>query len=202
MKFLRRLDLTGEHDFGDDEPALGTGALSGFQARGLGQSGGDDAQRQRIDGTRFYGQLGIAVRPVIAAGLEMLSLFDEKADEYVGIALLNRGTSHETAVSSGETRVYAAGAPKVCVRLLGGLVEVRVETGGLVKVAPDVGEVQLAPGGAEYAGQSVARNGDIVNPSAAMVTWMAAVNAAIPMPSPVPPATIGTITGSTSRAKA
>lgn len=200
MTLFRRLDLTAEHDFGDDEPAIGTGALSGFQTRGLGQSG--DVARESGDGTRFYGQLGLAVRPVIAAGLEMLSLLDEKRDEYVGIALLQRHTTHETAVASGETRVYATGAPKVCVRLLGGLIEIRVEAGGVIKVGADEGEVQLAPGAGTYAGQSVARNGDLVNPGVAMVAWMAAVNAAIPMPTPVPPATLGTITGSLSRAKA
>lgn len=205
MTLFRRLDLTAEHDFGDDEPAIGTGALSGFQTRGLGQSG--DVARESGDGTRFYGQLGLAVRPVIAAGLEMLSLLDEKRDEYVGIALLQRHTTHETAVASGETRVYATGAPKVCVRLLGGLIEIRVESGGVIKVGADEGEVQLAPGGGgTYAGESVARNTDLVNASAALTAWFTSattkLNALPGAATPVAPITLGAIVGSTSRAKA
>ncbi len=168
-----------------------------FQARGIGQSGGTDAQRQRIDGTRFYGQLGVAVRPVISAALEMLSLFDEHADEYVGIALLDRGTSHAEPVSSGETRLYAAGAPNVCVRLLGGLVEIRVHTGGVLKLAPD------SP---NYADQSVARNGDAVNAATALTAWFtsatAKLNALPGSPTPTAPITIGVIAGSAADVKA
>lgn len=190
---VRRFEITG-----GGEPSA-KHKLQSFQTRGLGRTG-DEAGRERDDDVPLLAQLGVLARPVVRRGLRALGLVDGSNVTLLG--LFDRAISHETAPAAGETRVYATGAPKVCVRLLGGLLEIRVETGGVVKIAPDVGEAQLAPGGAEYAGQSVARNGDIVNPSAAMVTWMAAVNAAIPMPSPAPPATIGTITGSTSRAKA
>lgn len=175
--------------------------LQSYQTRGYGQTG-DDAGSERDDDVPFVGQpIGFASRPVIRRGLRALGLVGDD-DSVSLLTMIDRAIEHATEVAEGEARVFSPQATAVCVRVGPVSIEVRVESGGLVKLAPDVGEVQLAPGGVGYAGQSVARNGDSVNPSAAMVTWMAAVNAAIPMPSPVPPATIGTITGSASRAKA
>lgn len=166
--------------------------LQSYQTRGHGQTG-DDATSERDDDVPFVGApIGFVSRPIVRSGLRALGLVGDD-DSVSLLAMIDRAISHATDVGEGEARVYSPQTPAVCIRLLDGLVEIRVNATGTLKLAPD------SP---NYANASVARNGDIVNPSAAMAAWMAAVNAAIPMPSPVPPATIGTITGSLADVKA
>lgn len=179
--------------------ASGT-ARQSYQLRGYGTTGDADTARERINAAAVVSPPGFVSRPVIRAGLRALGLIRED-DSVTLLGLFDRAISHAVEVATGEARVFSPQTPAVCIRLLDGLIEIKLGT-GTIKVGTDTGEVQLSPGTAGYTGASVARNGDLVNPSANMIAWMAAVNAAIPMPTPVPPASLGTITGSLSSTKA
>lgn len=189
---LRVLEVAEGSDLG------GANGLPAFQTRGHGTTGAPDAERERDNDVPFLGQLGIAVRPIVRRSLRALGYVDRGTDETRILALFDRAIAHATAVASGETRVYATGAPKVCVRLLGGLIEIRVDTGG---------ELRLAPDATGYQGKSVARVDDNVNAVASLTAWFTAanvkLNTIIPMtPMPVAPVTIGTISTGAPAVKA
>lgn len=124
--------------------------LQGYSVRGYGTTGGDGEQH---DDAPFIGQpIGFASRPTIRAGLRALGLVAED-DSVSLLALVDRAISHATEIASGETRVYASSEPRVCVRLLGGLIEIRVNASGEIRLAPDAGD---------YKGEAVARKTDDV----------------------------------------
>lgn len=87
-----------------------------LQLRGDGDEGDDDGSAQTDDGV-FYQQLGIAVRPVVARTLRALGY--EDGDEVVALKLWHKDSEKSpTDLVAGETRVYAAGAVGVFLKLL------------------------------------------------------------------------------------
>jgi len=126
--------------------------LQSYQTRGYGQTG-DDAGSERDDEVPFIGQpIGFVSRPVIRRGLRALGLVGDD-DSVSLLAMIDRAVSHATDVGEGEARVYSPQTPAVCLRLLDGLIELRINTSG---------EVRLAPDAADYKGESVARKTDFV----------------------------------------
>lgn len=128
--------------------------MPGFQARGYGQTGGPDEQRARFNSLPFFGQLGVSVRPAITRSLFALS-FAQKNGGRALLALFDKALTHATATEAGETRLYAAGKTSVCIRLLGGRIEIRV--------GDAANEIQLGPDATGYAGKNVARVDDEVS---------------------------------------
>lgn len=84
------------------------------QLRGAGDEGDDDGA-EPVDDAVVYSQIGVAVRPVVGAALRALGLQD--GDDVLVLKLWDR-TRTPTDLDSGETRVYAAGAVGVVLRLL------------------------------------------------------------------------------------
>lgn len=183
--------------------------LQGFQTEGHGATsapaGGTAAspdavgrENERDDDVPFLGMIGVAVRPVIRAGLRALGVVDDD-DSTTLLALFDRAIAHATEVAAGETRVYSPQQPAVRVSVGPIHVEVYANVTGELRLLPD--------SGASYAGQSVARNTDAVNAVAAMTTWFTQVKAVcdalapgvVTSPAPIG---IGTITGSLSKVKA
>lgn len=127
--------------------------LQSYQTRGHGQTG-DDAGSERDDDVPFVGQpIGFASRPIVRRGLRALGLVGDD-DSVSLLAMIDRAVSHATDVGEGEARVYSPQTPAVCVRLLDGLIEIRINATGELRLAPDAGD---------YAGKSVARVDDAVN---------------------------------------
>jgi hypothetical protein len=85
-----------------------------LQLRGDGDEGDDDGATPADDAI-FYQQLGVAVRPVVARTLRALGV--EDGDEVAVLKLWDRAST-PTDLEAGETRVYAAGAISVFLRLL------------------------------------------------------------------------------------
>lgn len=84
------------------------------QLRGAGDEGDDDGA-EPVDDAVVYSQIGVAVRPVVGVALRALGLQD--GDDVLVLKLWDR-TRTPTDLESGETRVYAAGAVSVALRLL------------------------------------------------------------------------------------
>lgn len=127
--------------------------LQSYQTRGYGQTG-DDAGSERDDEVPFIGQpIGFVSRPVIRRGLRALGLVGDD-DSVSLLAMIDRAVSHATDVGEGEARVYSPQETAVCVSVGPVHIELRVKTGG---------EVRLGVGGTGYAGKSVARVDDAVS---------------------------------------
>lgn len=123
-----------------------------LQLRGVGMDG-DDAGSEPVDDAVHVQPLGLFARAVVARSLRAIGWRD--GDDVHVLALWNKQIAQDPAVDSGETRVYAVGAPKVCLRL--GLLDIELRLGG------GAGYVLLAPdAGSDYAGKSVARVDDKV----------------------------------------
>lgn len=87
-----------------------------LQLRGDGDEEDDDGAAPADDAV-FYQQIGVAVRPVVARALRALCV--EDGDEVVALKLWHKeSSSTPTDLAAGETRVYAAGAVGVVLRLL------------------------------------------------------------------------------------
>lgn len=87
-----------------------------LQLRGDGDEGDDDGSAPADDAV-FYQQLGVAVRPIVARTLRALCV--EDGDEVVALKLWHKESSRTpTDLEAGETRVYAADAVGVFLRLL------------------------------------------------------------------------------------
>jgi len=84
------------------------------QLRGAGEEG-DDAGAEPVDDAVVFQQMGVAARPIVAATLRALGFQD--GDDVLVLKLWDRART-PTDLSAGETRVYAAGAVGVAVRLL------------------------------------------------------------------------------------
>lgn len=121
-----------------------------LQLRGVGMDG-DDEGSEPVDDAVHVQPLGLFARAVVARSLRAIGWRD--GDDVHVLALWNKQIAQDPAVDSGETRVYAVGAPKVCLRLGPVNIELRVNVSG---------EVQLASDAADYAGKSVARVDDKV----------------------------------------
>lgn len=85
-----------------------------LQLRGDGDEGDDDGSAQADDGV-FYHHLGLATRPVVARTLRALGY--EDGDDVAVLKVWDKAST-PTDLAAGETRVYAAGAVGVFVKLL------------------------------------------------------------------------------------
>lgn len=123
-----------------------------LQLRGDGDEGDDDGSAQADDGV-FYQQIGVAVRPVVARTLRALGY--EDGDEVVALKLWHKdSTKSPTDLAEGETRVYAAGAVGVFLKLLTSQAVLEAAT------------VLLGSG----ASKGVNREGDAIRPGALSIT--------------------------------
>jgi hypothetical protein len=125
-----------------------TSKLVELGARGLGDEA-SDGQSEAADQIAFLSPLGLLVMPRVQRSLRAIVARVGGPVEAVALALWDKDLTHEPAPSAGETRVYSAGFPGVCLRLLEQLVELRL--GGAA------GVVKLAPDGAGWRDRSVAR---------------------------------------------
>lgn len=121
-----------------------------LQLRGVGTDG-DNSGSEPVDDAVHVQPLGLFARAVVAQSLRAIGWRD--GDDVHVLALWNKSIAQDPAVDSGETRVYAVGAPKVCLRLGPVDVQIRVNVTGNILLAPDA---------ADYAGKSVARVDDKV----------------------------------------
>lgn len=128
-----------------------TSKLVELGARGLGDEARDQAS-ETVDQVVFLSPLGMLVMPKVQKSLRALVARVGGPVEAVALALWDKALAHDPAPAAGETRVYSAGFPRVCLRLLEQLVELRLGgTAGVVKLAPD---------GAGWRDRSVARVDD------------------------------------------
>lgn len=165
-------------------PINATSKLMHLQLRGLGSDAAEGAEP--VDEAPVLPQLGLIARPVVRSTLRALGVRD--GDEVFLLKLWDKAISHATAPEEGETRLYATGAPALCVRLWGSTIEIRVNVGGTVKLAPDA---------VDYAGKAVARKDDAVMSSALFASWLTTVGAATG--AGAPPTTIGSINSGASK---
>ena len=121
-----------------------------LSARGLGDET-DDASAEPADDVFYPGPLGLLVIPVARRTLKALVARIGGPTEMLALGLWDKAITHAVAAVRGETRLFGAGWPAICVRLLDGAIELRVGTGGAVKLAPD---------GAGWANKNVARVDD------------------------------------------
>ncbi len=121
--------------------------------RGLGDEASDQ-RAEAVDQVSFLSPLGLLVMPKVQSTLRALAARVGGPVEAVALALWDKAVAHDPAPENGETRLWSAAWPKVCVRLLDGLIEVRVG-------AP-TGTVKLAPDGTGYMDKNVARVDDDV----------------------------------------
>lgn len=122
-----------------------------LQLRGLGMDG-DNESSEPVDNAVHVQPLGLFARAVVAQSLRVIGW--RRGDEVVALSVWNKRIAQDPAVDAGETRVYAVGEPKVCLRVGPVNIELRVNVGG---------EVRLASDAADYAGKSVARVDDAVD---------------------------------------
>jgi len=116
-----------------------------YQLRGYGTTGEADTARERINAAPMVNPPGFVSRPVIRAGLRALGLIRE--DESVTLlGLFDRAISHAVDVASGEARVFSPQTPAVCIRLLDGLIEIKINATGELRLAPDAADYKGAPG--------------------------------------------------------
>ncbi len=128
-----------------------TSKLVELGTRGLGDEASDQ-RAEAVDQVSFLSPLGLLVMPKVQSTLRALAARVGGPVEAVALALWDKAVAHDPAPENGETRLWAAAWPKVCVRLLDGLIEIRVG-------AP-TGTVKLAPDGTGYMDKSVARVDD------------------------------------------
>lgn len=159
-------------------PINATSKLMHLQLRGLGSDAAEGGEP--VDEAPVLPQLGLLARPVVRSTLRALGVRD--GDEVFLLKLWDKAISHATAPEEGETRLYATGAPALCLRLWGTTIEIRVNASGTLKLAPDA---------ADYAGKAVARKDDAVVSSVAFASWLAAVG--IATGAGTPPTSIGSI---------
>ena len=119
--------------------------------RGLGEESSDQ-DAEAVDQVAFLSPLGLLVMPKVQRSLRALAARVGGPVEAVALALWDKAVAHDPAPENGETRLWSAAWPLVCVRLLNGLVEVRV--------GDPTGTVKLAPDGTDYADKNVARVDD------------------------------------------
>lgn len=124
-----------------------------LSVRGLGDEDSDQSA-EAADQVAFLSPLGLLVMPAVQRSLRALVARVGGPVEAVALALWDKAIAHDPAPSNGETRLFSAQWPKVCVRLLDGLIEIRVGT--------TTGTVKLAPDGTGYADKNVARVDDDV----------------------------------------
>jgi len=163
-----------------------------YQLRGYGTTGEADTARERINAAPMVNPPGFVSRPVIRAGLRALGLIRE--DESVTLlGLFDRAISHAVDVASGEARVFSPQTPAVCIRLLDGLIEIKINA---------TGELRLAPDAADYKGEPVARKTDDVQVTIAPGTVLVGVTGATGIPNAGPITLVGTITNGALKVKA
>ena len=156
------------------------------QVRGLGTEGADD-DALGLDDVEILQPLGLFVRPVVVAGLELLGV--ELGEETIGIALLNKALG-VLDVESGETRLYGAQQSAARVRLRAdGSIDIEAFTTEAIRITTSGGG-DIALNGGPPRG---ARERDPVSVAAALTTWMDAVTAATGVPG-FAGSTIGAIT--------
>jgi|GEM_PF-6025326 len=102
-----------------------TSRLLHVQLRGAGDEG-DEGAAEPVDDATMLSQMGVAVRPVIAATLRALGL--QHGDEVWVLKAWDKARS-PTDLEAGETRLYAVGAIANVLRLL---------TGSAVLEAPSI----------------------------------------------------------------
>ncbi len=119
--------------------------------RGLGEESSDQ-DAETVDQVAFLSPLGLLVMPKVQRTLRALAARVGGPVEAVALALWDKAVAHDPAPENGETRLWSAAWPLVCVRLLDGLVEVRVGS-------PN-GTVRLAPDGTGYVDKNVSRVDD------------------------------------------
>lgn len=178
LDFFRALGLDAT------APINTTSKLMHLQLRGLGSDAAEGSEP--VDEAPLLPQLGVLARPVVRSTLRALGVRD--GDEVFLLKLWDKAISHATAPQEGETRVYATGAPALCMRLWGTTIEIRVNVSGTLKLAPDA---------SDYAAKPVARKDDAVTPSTDLVTWLTAVGTAT-MAGP-PPASFASIGNGASK---
>ena len=114
------------------------------QTRGYGAEGADDDAESQDD-VEIVQPLGLMVRPVIAAGLELLAA--EIGDATLGIALINKALS-ALDVEAGETRLYGALQPTARIRLRGdGSVDIEALSGEAIRITTAGGGDVVVNGG-------------------------------------------------------
>lgn len=130
-----------------------TSKLVELSARALGDEASDE-QSEAVDQVTFLSPLGLFVMPAVQRSLRALVARVGGPVEAVALALWDKQLEQQPAPVAGETRVYGAGWPEVNLRLLNGLIELRVGS--------NAGVLKLAPDGGGYADKGVARVGDTV----------------------------------------
>jgi hypothetical protein len=121
-----------------------------LQLRGDGDEGDDDGSAQTDDGV-FYHHLGLAIRPVVARTLRALGY--EDGDDVAVLKVWDRAST-PTDLAAGETRVYAAGAVGVVLRMLTN------------QIVAEAATILLGAG----ATKGVNRQGDSIEPGTLTVT--------------------------------
>jgi hypothetical protein len=106
---------------------------------------GDDEGARAEDQATFLSQLGVAVRPVVAATLRALTF--EDGDDTLVVKLVDKARS-PTDLDEGETRVYSAGTIANVVRLLA------------ARIVVEAPEIRLGAA----ATKKVNREGDAIRP--------------------------------------
>lgn len=160
-------------------------------ARGLGEEASDDGA-EALDQVALLSPLGMLVMPKVQSTLRALVARVGGPVEAIALALWDKAITHDPTPQNGETRVFAAEWPKVCVRLFNGLIELRV--GG------PTGTVKLAPDGTDYADKNVARVDDTVGCGTVTAAGVAPGNPILFVftpqgGAPLPPSATLTITG-------
>lgn len=120
---------------------------------------GDDASAEAVQDAPLLGMMGITVKPVVAKTLRAAMLYLGVTEQAV-LALWDKA-KQPTDLADGETRVWAAGFPAVCLRLFEGFIELKAGAAGVVKLAPD---------GSGWQNKNVARVDDTVNAGSLVIT--------------------------------
>lgn len=128
-----------------------TSRLVELSTRGLGDEGSDE-QSEAADQVTFLSPLGLLVMPAARRSLRALVARVGGPVEAVAVALWDKQLEHDPAPENGETRLFAAGSPKTCVRLFGGVIEIRLGS--------NTGVLKLAPDSTNYQNKSIARVDD------------------------------------------
>lgn len=127
-----------------------TSKLLELQLREDGAEGDDEGARPE-DRASFLAQMGIAVRPVVAATLRALAF--EDGDDTIVMKLLDKARA-PTDLDEGETRVFAAGTIANAIRLLA------------ARIVVEAPEIRLGA----TATKKVNREGDPIRPGTLNVT--------------------------------
>ncbi len=164
--------------------------LQGFQTRGHGQTGDDEASERDDDVPYVGAPVGFASRPVIRRGLRALGLVGDD-DSVSLLAIVDRAIEHATEVAAGESRVYSPQNPAVHISVGPVHIEIRVNTSGDVRLAPDA---------VDYKNEPVARKTDDVQVTIAPGTVLVAASGGVLNALPI--TLSGTITSGALKVKA